>query len=121
MSLLDDVRQAIGEVLGDPEIGRPWTIRRITTTSGGPSGSPSSSIELLEADGYLDAINERNSPAGSTIEIGDELAILTLRKPTDEIRKGDELLRGGQVYRIVNLRPIELGAGVVSYECQVRS
>lgn len=116
MSLLTDIRAVVNQILGDPEIGRPVTIRRITTTSGGPSGSPTRSTTEVQANAYFDAINEFNAPAGSQIQAGDLLAYVD-----QEVRNQDELEREGQVYQVVTVKPVELGIGTAIWIAQLRT
>lgn len=116
MSLLSDIQGIVSGILGDPELGRPVTVRRITTTSGGPSGSPTRSTTEVQANAYFDAINEFNAPAGSQIQTGDLLAYVD-----QEIRAQDELERDGQVYQVVTVKPVELGIGIAIWMAQLRS
>lgn len=116
MSLLNDIQGIVTGILGNPELGRPLEILRVTTTSGGPGGSPTRSTTTIQANGYFDEINEHNAPSGSLIEIGDRLAYLD-----QPVRIQDEIVRNGIVYQVLNVKPVELGAGVGIYIAQLRS
>jgi hypothetical protein len=115
MSLLSDIQNVVSGILGNEELGRPIIVRRVTTTSGGPGGSPTRSTTDVEANAYFDQVNEFNAPGGSQIQAGDRLAYVD-----QEVRVQDELVRDGEVFQVVNVNPVELGAGIAIWIAQVR-
>lgn len=121
MTLLTDAQSIVLEVLSDPEIGRSVTIRRVTTTSGGPSGSPTRSTEEIPARAYFDRITEFNAPAGSLIETGDRLAYIIAEDVDEPVRLQDEIVRDGEVFQVQNVQPVELGSGSALWIAQLRN
>lgn len=116
MSLLTDVKAIVTQILGNPEIGRPVTIRRVTSTTTDPvAGTVSKVTEDVAANSYFDKFTKYNTPESWNVEINDALAYLDQAVDTE-----DQVVRDAVVWTVVNADPVELGAGIAIWIAQLR-
>jgi hypothetical protein len=116
MTLLSDIKAIVTQVLGNPEIGRPVTIRRVTSSTSDPvAGTVSKVTEDIAANSYFDKFTKYNTPEGWNVENNDALAYLDQAVDTE-----DQVLRESITWSVLNVDPVELGDGIAIWIAQLR-
>lgn len=115
MTLLTDVQAVVSAILGNPEIGRPVTIKRATAGSTDPVAgtvTPGTPVEI-PANAYFYPISIHNALGG--------LVQQDMRKVIidAELAKSDIIIDGDDAWQVLAVNPIHLGPGTGATEADL--